>query len=292
MGPKNLSVILALLPLTLASTSNYADTVTLTGGTLVPVELIENVNSSLNRTGEKVYMKVTTDVKVGDNIVIPKGAPVVAKIGTTEQRGMMGKGGDLDFYPSQVAAIDGQWVSVDKENFGAGGAGAGAGAIIGIGLFAKGKAAYVLRGTEYEVTIRRDTEIDTEKVQPLRTVKKADFSVSAKFHKIDTIKFSKGRPGDPIVMEVALTPEIASLVCHSPAAVEIVSVLDNALEKPINPITVDMVPKKNLCVSTFDWWKIIRYSQPGSTPMIVQLKLSDGKVAQAEATLESTWKLP
>jgi len=268
-------------------------TVTLVGGTTVPIELTENINTKYNTTGALVYLRVTEDIKVGNKVAIPKGALVKAKIGGIAKRGMMGKAGGLTFHPVAVAALDGQWISLDREDFGAGGGGASIGGIVGMGLFAKGAAGYVLRGTEYEVTVRRDAVIDTGKRKPLASLRKADFQTSAKFQAVKKkIKFARGKPGMDFVLDVTLTQDITSLVQQKPSAIEIVEILDHVLRKPIKPINVVLDPKKNNFISaTFDWWSLVKYAQPGKTPMTVQLKLSDGRLAQAEATLETEWKL-
>jgi hypothetical protein len=188
-------------------------------------------------------------------------------------------------------------VPLEKDNFGAKGR-TRTGATIGhvivwgpLGLFAKGRAGYVLRGLEYEATVAQDRTINTEKAKLLPSVKEAAFHTSAKFGAVSTVKFSKGKRGKDIVLEVALTPEIASLVREDPSAVEIVEVLNDVLHKPIHPIVVEVDPANSLLKATFDWWSIIKYSLPEQTPMTVQLTLSDGQLAQALATLESKWKL-
>jgi len=158
-------------------------------------------------------------------------------------------------------------------------------------LFAKGRAAYALRGLEYDATVAQDRTINTEKAELLPSVKEAAFHTSAKFGAVSTVKFSKGKRGKDIVLEVALTPEIASVVRQDPSAVTIVEVLNDVLHEPIHPVAVEVDPADGVLKARFDWWSIIKYSSPERTPMIVQLELSDGRLAQAPATLESKWKL-
>ena len=69
----DLSAVLTVLLFFSTPTLTYAETVTLVGGTTVPVELTENINSRYNSTGELVYLRVTEDIKVGDKVAIPKG---------------------------------------------------------------------------------------------------------------------------------------------------------------------------------------------------------------------------
>ena len=276
-----------------ARTTSTPGGVTLTRDTLVPVELIENINTKYSNARELVYLSVTADVKVDDKVAIPKGALVKAKIGDIEKRGTFGKAGDLSFHPVAVAALDGQWVSLAEEDFAAEGAGPSLKGILGIGILAKGAAAFVLRGTEYEVQVERDTVIDTAKNRPLAALRKADFQTTARFQRVgQKIKFARGGSGKDFVLDITLTPDITPLVRQDLSAIEIVEILDYVLHKPIRPIKVVLDPKKNNFISaTFNWWSIVKHAQPGYTPMIVQLKLSDGRLAQAQTTLETEWKL-
>lgn len=292
-----LSAALVLSLLFCASTRAYAATVTLPTGTPIPLVLVENINANINVVGETVKLKVATNVVVDGEVVVPKGALVIAKVGLAQKRKSLGKAGTLEFFPVRAQTIDGQWVSLEKDNFGAQGrtrTGATIGHVIAwgpLGLFAKGRAAYALRGLEYEATVAQDRTIDTEKVEPLPSVKEAAFRTSAKFGAVSTVKFSKGKRGKDIVLEVALTPEIASLVREDPSAVEIVEVLNDVLHKPIHPVAVEVDRANSLLKASFDWWSIIKHSLPDQTPMTVQLTLSNGQLAQAPATLESKWKI-
>lgn len=291
------SAALVLSLLFCASTRAYAVAVPLPTGTPIPVVLTENINANINAVGETVNLKVAIDVVVDGEVVVPKGALVTARVGLAQKRKSLGKAGELQFFPVRVQTIDGQWVPLEKDNFGAKGR-TRTGATIGhvivwgpLGLFAKGRAGYVLRGLEYEATVAQDRTINTEKAELLPSVKEAAFHTSAKFGAVSTVKFSKGKRGKDIVLEVALTPEIASLVREDPSAVEIVEVLNDVLHKPIHPVAVEVDSVNSLLKATFDWWSIIKYSLPEQTPMTVQLTLSDGQLAQALATLESKWKL-
>jgi len=151
----------------------------------------------------------------------------------------------------------------------------------------------VLRGTQYEVIVDQDAVIDTGKRKPLASLRNADFQTTARFRAVkQKIKFTRGGSGSGFVLDITLTPDITSLVQQKPSAIEIVEILDHVLHKPIKPIKVVLNPKKNNFISaTFSWWSIVKHAQPGYTPMTVQLKLSDGRLAQAQAALDSEWKL-
>jgi len=266
--------------------------VTVPAGTTMDVVLFENVSSGLNTMGETVQLNVIEDVVVGGRIAIAKGARIKAQISNIGQSGMMGKGGDLNFSPVSVEAVDGQWVPLDKDQMGARGAGASVGAIIGIGLFAKGRAAFVLRGTTYQVSIRRDAAVNTLNATPRPTLRQFDVQVPATVGEVKRIKFSTGKVGDDILFNIRLTPDITSLVGQGPDAVQIVKVFQDVLYAPIKAISVQRDPKdSNVLNATFGWWSVIKYAESGSTPIVLHCILSDGRVAQAQLDLTTEWKV-
>ena len=267
-------------------------TVTVIAGTTLETVLLENVNSSFNTIGETVLLSATENVVVNGHVVVSKGARIKAQVSSVGQRGMMGKGGDLNFSPVSVQAVDGQWVPLDKDQMGGRGAGASVGAIIGIGLFASGKAAFVLRGQTYDVSIRRDTAVDTANPIPQPTLRQPDLQVAATSGELKRVNFSTGKPGDNFVFNIRLTPDIAPLVGTNPDAVQIVSMIGERLDEAISAVSVQRDPKDaNLVHATFGWWSVIRYAQPNSTPVVLQCNLSDGRVAQAHVDMIAEWKL-
>jgi hypothetical protein len=204
---------------------------------------------------------------------------------------MMGKGGDLDFSPVSVQAVDGQWVQLDKDQMGASGAGASGGMIFAVGLFAKGRAAFVQRGTTYEVSVRRDTPIDTSRSIPPTTLPAADVQATATVGELPRVNFSTGKVGDDIVFRVLFSPDLASLAGSSPDSVQIVRMHD-VLPEPVKSIQVARDAKdRNVLNATFAWWSVIKYAEPGATPVVLQCQLSDGRVAQAELVMTTEWKL-
>ena len=267
-----------------------AETVVVPAGTSVSVELVENVNSALNRVGDIVYMRVAEDVKVGDQIAVPKGALVEAEVGDAETRGMVGKTGSVFFHPVRVLAADGTWLPLDPTNFGDQGDSASGGMIFAIGMFAKGKAGYVMRGESYRVTIRRDTEVDPGALRPPLVVRSADLEVPGKVRQVKTVKFSAGKIGKDIAIEFRLTPELEGLIPSIFDSFEVVSLVDFVLELPVKSKSVEVDAKKGTLVAYFDWWEIIQFSQPGDTAMIVQFELTDHTRAQTKLTMPTVWK--
>lgn len=274
-----------------AATPGGSDTVTVLSGTTMGATLIENVNSSFNTIGETVLLNTTDEVVVGGRVAIAKGALIKAQVSSVGQRGMVGKGGDLSFSPVSVQAVDGQWLSLDKDQLGATGAGASGGMIFAVGMFAKGKAAFVQRGTTYQVSVRRDAPVDTSQLMPPKALRSADLQVTATVAELPRVNFSTGKIGDDIMFHVRFSPEAAALAGSSPDSVQIVRMHD-VLPEPVKSIQVARDAKdRNVLNATFAWWSVIKYAEPGATPVVLQCQLSDGRVAQAELVMTTEWKL-
>jgi hypothetical protein len=275
----------------LVATSGQAQQVTMEAGTVVPVQIMENIHSSFNTQGEVVYMQVAEEVRIDGMIVIPKGARVEAEVGNVQGTGMLGKSGGVNFFPTRILAADGQWLALDPTNFGDQGDGAGVGAVIFIGIFAKGRPGFVPLGTRYRVTIRRDTEVETDILASAREAAVADVTMSGSVEKISTIKTKKSKPGRDIKMVLNIPPEIAPELTTGATNIEVVSFNTYVPEQPVQSRSVNFDSQKSTLEATFDWWSIIRYAQPGSNALVMLFELSDGRVAQADLNMSTTWKI-
>lgn len=289
---KLISAHMALIAVVLGgSAAVSAQTVTVPAGTSVPVELMENVHSSFNTQGEVIHLQVADPVIIGGVTVIPEGARVEAEISSVEGAGMVGKAGGVNFQPVRIAAADGQWIPLDPANFGDEGEGAGAGMIFAIGLFAKGKPGFVPRGTNYRVTIRRDTEVATDMFAEVREQLAGELTLSGSVDVIPRIRTKKSKPGRPISLELNVPADLASLVTTGATDVAIVSFNDYAPERPVQSSMVELNSRDGVLTATFDWWSVIRYAQPGRNSIVTQLELSDGRLAQADLQMQTEWQI-
>jgi hypothetical protein len=110
--------------------------------------------------------------------------------------------------------------------------------------------------------------------------------------KINKVHVERTKPGHDIELELDCAPEMESLVPTEATGIKIVSFVDYVPEKPVQSKSVKINSRKHLLRASFDWWSIIKYSQPGSTALIVQFELSDGRLAQADVSMQSKWKTP
>lgn len=277
--------------LAMSASAEQAQTVSVTAGTSVAVELMQNVHSSFDTQGEPVYMQALEDVSVDGVIAIPNGARVEGRIGDTKGTGMMGKAGGVSFQPVRIAARGDQWLPLDPTNFGDEGEGAGAGMIVAIGIFAKGKPGFVARGTRYTVTVRRDSNISATADLQKPAVPAADVRMSGTVKPIKTVKTKKTKPGHDIEVELMLPAGAASAAPNGAARVQIVSFNAYLPPVPVHAKAVEFDSRSGMLNATFTWWSVIRYTNPGNNALIALVELSDGRLARADLTMPTAWDI-
>jgi hypothetical protein len=76
-------------------TAASAEHVVLKEGTEVPLVFAADLNSKTAVDDDTVNMTLAEDLKVGDVIVVKKGAPALAAVTNAKKAGMMGKAGEL-----------------------------------------------------------------------------------------------------------------------------------------------------------------------------------------------------
>ena len=148
----------ALLVVPLAITAHQDDaknkTLKLQDGTVVHVVFTQELSSEKNHPEDPVPCEIAEDVKVGDVVVIAKGAPAVGKVSQAEKRGGWGKSGTLAFSIDYVKAVDGSNVRLRGGSAQGGKQFSAGAAVMGLsGGFKKGKAIVVNKGSTMDVYV-------------------------------------------------------------------------------------------------------------------------------------------
>lgn len=273
------------------SVAAEAETTTLEAGTTIYARLMENVHSSFNTQGETVEMRAAEAIMIDGMVVIEEGALIEAAIGSVHGTGMVGKSGNVSFHPVRIAAADGQWVPLDPTDFGAQGEGPGAGAIFAVGIFAKGRPGFVPRGTQYTVTVRRDTEVAVDAGSPATELPHGEVLLSGSFDAIPVIKSKRTKPGRAIGLELDVPSDLASAVMPGENGVEIVSFDDYVPERSVRSTGVELDESDNTLSATFDWWSVVRNVPAGDSEVVVQMRLADGRLAQANLVITTDWDI-
>lgn len=79
-------------------------------GTKITARLEQTISSATAEQGQQVQLSVTENVKVGDTVVIPQGAPVIGTIVMAQEKRRMGRTGKLDFSIDKVRVADGDFI--------------------------------------------------------------------------------------------------------------------------------------------------------------------------------------
>lgn len=133
-------------------------------GEKIRLVLMEEVSSATAQEGDRVNLTVAEDLKVGEDIIIAKGAPAVGKISSAKKKGMLGQGGKFTMSLDQVKCVDGQNVRLRATAARQGDDKIGKTVAIGVlagpfALLVKGKDVTSPKGTEYTGYLDETKEI-------------------------------------------------------------------------------------------------------------------------------------
>ncbi len=115
---KKLALSLLTVPFVFSSLVSIAEQIKLEEGTPVRLRVVENVSSSSNRQGDTVSLIVAEDILGNDNksILIKAGTTAYATITQSEERGRLGKKGQVSLSLESTKATDGTRVWLRGNN--------------------------------------------------------------------------------------------------------------------------------------------------------------------------------
>jgi hypothetical protein len=96
--------------------SNFAqgqDKVRLPGQTLVVIRTTQMIDAEKYKVGSTVVLDVAVDVKVGGQVLITAGTPVMAVMDQAKTEGMIGHGGEIAVTIQSTSAVDGTVVALN-----------------------------------------------------------------------------------------------------------------------------------------------------------------------------------
>jgi len=256
-------------------------------GTVIPVRLAENVNGNMNFTGESVYFQTTEDVMVNSKLLIKSGTFVNGFVSEAVGRKSLGKGGELTLMPRSLKTTNGDIVKFEKIPLSQEGrkrTGATVAHVVmwgPLGLFAKGRAAFMFKGTEFDIVVDGDYNLEVFKPKSSSIQKKKEFSVYFKEYK-KKINYRKGKSGKDFTVMVSSSDDF------NVKEVKISHVDGYELPKAIKPIDFKINKKDiNQTELTFAFKDIIKYAMPNSSTFV----FVSGDKYQSEAQLNTEWKL-
>jgi hypothetical protein len=167
----------ALLVVSIFASAMFAQeaqpvSVTIPRGTDIPARLANQLDSGQVHVGDMVTMDVLEDLKLQNEIVIPKGSLVVGHVTEAKGARKMGRGGKLDIEFETVTAGDGTKIPVSGERVEKGQGGYGGGSAVAAGaaglffppaaallLLKHGHASVIPVGTVLTVHVTADAQV-------------------------------------------------------------------------------------------------------------------------------------
>ena len=136
-------------------------------GTELAVEVVDELSSKKNKTGEAVKLRLVDNIIINNVVVVPAGASVDGHITKSKGSGLFGRAGTLEFSVDSVRAVNN--VSIPLQYVGHIQAGSDGGAVavaaavslVG-GLFMKGANVKVPAGTKVMAKVKTDTDLQTK----------------------------------------------------------------------------------------------------------------------------------
>jgi len=233
------------------------------GGTIIEIELGENVNSSHNNTGDQITFLVHSDIKIDGKTVIAKGAIAKGKVKRVREGDAGGTGGELNLIVKNVIACDGSLVKTVWDPITAEGKTKKANAFLTntlTGGLAKGKGeeAILFSGEIFEIETRTDSFIEVygAKTHHLNAQPKVEHEVSIK--KPFKVNLSSKQPPQEVVVKI---PKLKTMT--------MVSVLwMNGYQLP-SPIATRVLYGKGKV--SFGWWDFFKYTRNGENVAIIKI---------------------
>ena len=139
--------------------------VVLSSGTSIPLETISLISSEGLQPGQTIDLKVRTDIKVNNVVVIAGGSIAKAQVTKVSEPKALGKQGIIELQVKSVQAVDGQTINLSSGSFGKEGQDR-LGVSIGLGVFCllfllmKGKNAEITPGYQVEAVVSSTTTIN------------------------------------------------------------------------------------------------------------------------------------
>lgn len=133
-------------------------------GTIIDVELLEELTSKKNHVDDDVKLKTLDNIIINDVIVVPAGALVEGTVTKCTSSGLFGRAGKLEFTINSVKSINGVDIPLQYTDFKEAGSDDGAVAVAAVvtligGLFMKGKNVSFPAGTKMSAKVVADTDL-------------------------------------------------------------------------------------------------------------------------------------
>ncbi len=157
------ALLLACVVLFSSFTMPAGNVVVLKAGTMVNLELVNEVTSKM-AAGQTVDFRVMTDVKADGVVVIPAGSIAKGQVISASKNKLLGTPGEVTVQVKSVNAIDGTRIALSGSSFTAEGDSKLVTSLVltflcGFGFLMKGGAGVITPGTTFDATVASNTDI-------------------------------------------------------------------------------------------------------------------------------------
>ncbi len=144
-----------------------ADMVKLPNASVVVVKATEPINPKNFKAGQEVVMTVAMPVKIGKDVVIKAGTPVIGIINTSKEAQMAGIAGSMSVSVQQTTAVDGSNIAISGQFITEGESEIGATVAVGVilcplAILNKGGEGIISAGTQIRATTIGEYNIKIE----------------------------------------------------------------------------------------------------------------------------------
>lgn len=282
-----------------AQSSGEKGATLLPAGTMVRLSLLHHLNSKHSPAGSPVYLQTAEDVKVDGRAVIASGTLVEGEVSTAEKSRSVGRGGSLRVDMRSVKAIDGEDVMLlgQSETEGRDRGGATAGLVIAFGLpglFAKGRMAYLEKGTPVVARVAGDHWIGRATVgadegqHPTGPALRLKASLASPKYRL---AIEKGGQLKPIALRIE-PPDEQPLTNELLRSIVLVRADGAELPEPVAPVSykTSASKRRSSCELRYNGWSVVRYCDEGPCELVFEGHTENGSTIEASATLDMTIK--
>jgi len=151
-----LALGLLVLPPEITAQQAGLKTVKIPDGTIVSVTITDDLSSEKSHQNDPVHGKLAADIKVGEVVVLAKGAQVIGHVTEAEPKGRWGHSGSLAYSLDYAKAVDGSNVRL-RASSSQGGEQSKAALMLGLsGAFKHGKSIDVAKGASLNAYVDGD----------------------------------------------------------------------------------------------------------------------------------------
>ena len=139
----------------------------LSDGTPIKLKFKQEISSKTAKPNDSVEFEVADEIRVGNTVVVAKGATAKGFVKEVKRSGMLGRKGKLDIAITEVNLVSGERISLRGNQAGGGGTAGGIIAVAAIinplALLFKGKNVTYPIGTEVGAFVDGNFELDRAK---------------------------------------------------------------------------------------------------------------------------------